>query len=248
MKLIIQAMSDIGNVRTNNEDMILIGRDWFRNDFKDYEFDFDNTEIPLLLSVADGMGGHLGGEYASEIVLREMSNIIGSLPGSHSVSELRNILGSGINQIHSQLLQEGLDNPERKGMGSTFVGVFFYMNLVFMISIGDSRLYRYREGILSQLSRDHSLSEMTRNPDAPKNIIVNSFGAGEKIFFDFEDITDRILQNDILLLCSDGLNNELSDEEIEDILLRDSDPAILVKAAKNKGGRDNISVILCYIC
>lgn len=248
MKLIVQAISDIGNVRTNNEDMILIGRDCFRNDYRNYEFDFDNSEIPLLLSIADGMGGHLGGEYASEIVLQGMSSIIGFIPNDLSIHELRNTLEKSINEIHSLLLQEGKDDPKKKGMGSTFVGVLFYLNLVFMINIGDSRLYRYRDGILSQLSRDHSLSEMTGNPYAPKNIIMNSFGAGEKIFFDFDDITERILPNDFLLLCSDGLNNELSDEEIEETMLSDSDPAFLIKAVKNKEGRDNISVILCYIC
>ena len=116
-----------------------------------------------------------------------------------------------------------------------------------MINIGDSRLYRFREGILSQLSRDHSLSEMTNNPDAPKNIIVNSFGAGQKIFFDFEDISTRILDSDILLLCSDGLTGELTDEEIEPILCQPDSIDILINQAKDHGGKDNISIIICEI-
>jgi protein phosphatase len=131
-------------------------------------------------------------------------------------------------------------------MGSTFVGILFFQNSIFLINIGDSRLYRFREEILTQLSRDHSLSEMTNNPDAPKNIIVNSFGAGQKIFFDFEDISNRILHNDKILLCSDGLNSELADDEIESLISDTLDPIRFVSAVKNKEGNDNVSVIIIH--
>lgn len=247
MKLKINAVSDIGCVRTNNEDMILIGNETLRDKAESYEFDFESSEYPFIIAVADGMGGRKGGEYASEIVLNEMNRAIRSLPIDLPLSELRSTLKNDIITTHKQLIEEGIKDPTKAGMGSTFIGVLFFQNSIFMINIGDSRLYRFRDGILTQLSRDHSLSEMTNNPDAPKNIIVNSFGAGQKIFFDFEDISERLLDGDILLICSDGLTGELIDEEIETILTKPDSLDILLNQAKEHGGRDNTSIIICRI-
>jgi serine/threonine protein phosphatase PrpC len=246
MKLIINAISDIGNVRLNNEDMILVGNEFLRDASMSYEFDFESSEHPLLIAVADGMGGHKCGAYASEIVLAEMNKAIRDLKGELSNTDLKDFLNKRITAIHTILLDEGTKDQEKTGMGSTFVGILIFQNSFFLINIGDSRLYRLREGILTQLSRDHSLSEMTNNPDAPKNIIVNSFGAGQKIFFDFEDISQRILHNDKILLCSDGLNSELTDDEIESLITDSPDPIRLVDAAKNKEGKDNVSVIIIH--
>lgn len=246
MKLIINAISDIGNVRQNNEDMILVGNEFLRDTFKNYEFDFESSEQPFLIAIADGMGGHKGGAYASEIVLTEMNKVICNLKGKFSNEYLKDFLNERITAIHTKLLDEGANNLEKTGMGSTFVGVLFFQNSIFLINIGDSRLYRFREEILTQLSRDHSLSEMTNNPDAPKNIIVNSFGAGQKIFFDFEDISNRILHNDKILLCSDGLNSELEDDEIESLISDTLNPIRLVSAVKSKEGNDNVSVIIIH--
>lgn len=246
MKLIINAVSDIGNVRTNNEDMILVGNEFLRDASKNYEFDFESSEHPFLIAVADGMGGHKGGEYASEIVLAEMNKAVRDLKNELSNAELKSFLNERITAIHTRLLDEGAKDTEKTGMGSTFVGILFFQRSVFLINVGDSRLYRFRERILTQLSRDHSLSEMTNNPDAPKNIIVNSFGAGQKIFFDFEDISQRIMNDDKILLCSDGLNSELTDDEIESVLADNHGSSLLVEAAKNKEGKDNISVIIIH--
>lgn len=246
MKLIINAVSDIGNVRTNNEDMIIVGNEFLRDASKNYEFDFESSEHPFLIAVADGMGGHKGGEYASEIVLTEMNKAVRDLKNELSNAELKSFLNERITAIHTQLLDEGSKDTEKTGMGSTFVGILFFQGSIFLINVGDSRLYRFREGILTQLSRDHSLSEMTNNPDAPKNIIVNSFGAGQKIFFDFEDISQRIMNDDRILLCSDGLNSELTDDEIESVLADTNGSSLLVEAAKNKEGKDNISVIIIH--
>lgn len=247
MKLIINAISEIGNVRTNNEDMILIGNELLRDTSNNYEFDFDSSEYPFLIAVADGMGGHKGGEYASEIVLTEMNKAVRALTNDWPITELKSYFKEKITAIHSKLLDEGSKNTDKIGMGSTFVGILFFQDSYFLLNVGDSRLYRFREGILTQFSRDHSLSEMTNNPDAPKNIIVNSFGAGEKIFFDFEDISTRILYKDILLLCSDGLSGELADEEIETILSQPQSIENLLKQAMDHGGKDNISIIACEI-
>jgi protein phosphatase len=245
MKLIISTACDIGNVRMNNEDMILVGNELLRETSKNYEFDFESTEHPFLIAIADGMGGHKGGEYASEIVLAEMNKSVRNLKNELSDAELKSYLNKSIMNTHEKLLNEGANDPDKIGMGSTFVGVLFFKNSIFFINVGDSRLYRFRHGILTQLTRDHSLSEMTNNPNAPKNIIVNSFGAGQKIFFDFEDISHRIIHDDKILLCSDGLYNELTDEKMELIITNDFTSTIsLVNAVKEKNGSDNISIAL----
>lgn len=244
MKLIIHAISDIGNIRENNEDMVLVGNEFLRDTSKDYEFDFDSAEHPFLVAVADGMGGHKGGEYASEMVLAEMNQAVRDLENAPLDMELKSYFDERIKTAHAKLLEEGAADANKTGMGSTFVGVLFFHNSIYSINVGDSRLYRFRDGILVQLSRDHSLSEMTKDPDAPKNVIVNSFGAGQKIFFDFEDISQRVLHDDKILLCSDGLSGELTDDEIESIISDKADIAKLLGSAKNKEGKDNISVII----
>ena len=244
MKLNIHVTSDIGNIREKNEDMVLVGNEFLRDVSTNYEFDFESSEHPFLVAVADGMGGHKGGVYASEAVLLQMNQAVRDLRNELSNSELKDYFNEKIKAAHTRLLEEGLLDADKTGMGSTFVGVLFFHGSIFLINVGDSRLYRFRDGILAQLSRDHSLSEMTKNPDAPKNIIVNSFGAGQKIFFDFEDISQRILPDDKILLCSDGLSGELADEEIESLLSDASDTAKLIDAAKNKEGKDNISAVV----
>ena len=244
MKLTISAVSDIGNIREKNEDMLLIGNEFLRDGSLERDFDFDSAEHPLMIAVADGMGGHQGGEYASEIALTEMNAAMRDLKNEAADIDLQKYFSERVQNIHQKLLEEGAKDETKKGMGSTFVGILFFQNSIYLINIGDSRAYRLRNGLLVQLSRDHSLREMTGDADAPSNIIVNSLGAGEKVFCDFEEITQRVLSRDSLLLCSDGLWDELDDEEIETILENASDPHDLIDAVKRKEGKDNISVIL----
>ncbi len=246
MKLTISAISDIGNVRENNEDMLLIGNEFLRDDSLEREFNFDSAEHPLMIAVADGMGGHQGGEYASEIAITEMNAAVCDLKNGAADTDLQKYFSDRVQKIHQKLLEEGTMDETKTDMGSTFVGILFFQNSIYLINIGDSRSYRLRNGLLVQLSRDHSLREMTGNPDAPSNIIVNSLGAGEKIFCDFEDISQRVLSGDSLLLCSDGLSDELDDEEIETILSNSSNALDIVNAVKSKEAKDNISVILAY--
>jgi serine/threonine protein phosphatase PrpC len=245
MKLIINAICDKGNVRIKNEDMICVANDIFRNDSKHYEIELESSEFPILIAVADGMGGHKGGEYASEFVISEMNNSIFDLRNQICNENIRNYFKERITAIHQRLLDEGSQEAEKMGMGSTFIGLIFFRDSVYLINVGDSRFYRFRQGILSQLSRDHSLSEMTNNPSAPKNVIVNSFGGGKSIFFDFEDISKRIMHDDKILLCSDGLNTEIDDDLIEKMMDKDN-ASILVESAKSNGGKDNISVITIH--
>lgn len=244
MKLIIQAISDIGCVRSKNEDIILIGNEYLRDASKKYDFEFDSSEYPFLVSLADGMGGHKGGGYASEIVLQMMISALKEIDRNLDFDALKATITEKIKIIHNYLLEESKKDKEKEGMGSTFTGVLFYNRKIYLMNVGDSRTYRFRDGILTQLSKDHSLSELSGDPNAPKNIILNSFGAGQKIFMDFEDISERTITEDTLLLCSDGLSGELSDEEIEKILTLPESYMALIDEAKKRGAKDNVSVVV----
>ncbi len=244
MILEVSARCDIGLVRARNEDIILVGNELLRDCAAAYTFDVNETSAPLMIAVADGMGGHKGGATASQLVATDMYLAAYSIAQNMPHEDMKALLKDKMTTIHNRLKLEGEADAEKANMGSTMVGLLFYGASVFLINVGDSRMYRYRDGILSQFSRDHSLSAMTSNPEAPKNILMNSFGAGAQIFFDFEDITGRIIADDLLLLCSDGLTGELSDEEIELLLAQNANTDMLVDAAREKGARDNVSVVV----
>jgi len=244
MRLSIDAICDKGLVRDTNQDMILVGTEMLRDQAKSYEFDFVSSDAPFIVAVADGMGGCQGGECASQLVAEGMKKAIGELPGNLDSTGLKCVLGEKIKSIHSLLLTQNGVTLETSEMGSTFVGLLFYNDGIFFINIGDSRLYRFRDGILVQLSKDHSLAAVLDDPTMAKNIVINSFGGGERIFFDFEDISERTFEGDVFLLCSDGLNSEVQDEEIETILRNQDSHSLLVNHAKRKGGKDDMSVVV----
>ncbi|MEO0166846.1 MAG: protein phosphatase 2C domain-containing protein [candidate division WOR-3 bacterium] len=248
MKLKISAISDKGCVREHNEDMVLIGDDIFRDDKRDLVLDLKDKQ-KFFVAVADGMGGHNAGEVASELVLRKIVEKVQAIEEGLTEKDLADRFSIWAKEIHSFILEEGNKDINKKGMGSTLIGVLFYGENVYYINVGDSRLYRLRRGNLAQISKDHSLQEAMGSKEAPSNIILNSFGGGERIFIDFHPAGGVILNGDILLLCSDGLSDMLSDDEIEGILNNEKDNAVdrLLDEAKRKGGEDNISIILIYI-
>jgi len=246
MYLEISAICDVGLKRKNNEDIILIGSAIFRDEEKNYDVDI-NPSGPFIAAVADGMGGHKAGELASAAVLERMRIRVNTLPPGLSYKELKNIFDLEVKDIHNNLCEIGSIDNSKKGMGSTLIAVVFYENKIFMINAGDSRLYRFRRGILKQLSRDHSLAEIMGHNRNSSHMILNSIGGGENVFIDFVDLTESLLENDYILLCSDGLSDMIPAEEIESIL--DNNPNVneLTKAAKKAGGKDNISIVLIKI-
>jgi protein phosphatase len=248
MKLKLWAVSDKGCVRENNEDMAMIGEDIFRDAFREMEIDLNKDQV-LFIAVADGMGGHNAGEVASEIVLRQISERIKTLTSGLNEEDLKDKFSLWAKEIHSHIWEEGNKDINKKGMGSTLIGLLFYEGRVYYINVGDSRLYRYRGGFLVQLSRDHSLQEAMGDKSIASNIILNSFGGGEKIFIDFAPAGGKILNGDVFLLCSDGLSDMLTDDEIETILNNEKENPVdkLLNEAKNKGGKDNITIILIHI-
>ena len=132
-------------------------------------------------------------------------------------------------------------------MGATLVGLLHYQGRLFFVSAGDSRIYRFRDSTLMQVSRDHSLRELCATPDMPGNIILNSFGGGSSFFIDAGLAARKVLNEDVYLLCSDGVSDMLSDLEIEAILGADGREDSLLAAAMNKGGQDNISYALVEV-
>jgi protein phosphatase len=248
MQLTISAVSNKGCVREHNEDMVLIGSNIFRDNEMKMVVDLQGEDGKFFVAVADGMGGHNAGEIASRIVLQEMAERIDTLEGGLNEKELADRFAEWGREIHSYILEEGNKDAEKKGMGATLIGVLFYNNMAYYINAGDSRLYRLRGGYLTQISEDHSLKKLTGDDDVPSNIILNSFGGGDKIFIDFAQVGKKLIDEDILLLCSDGLTDMLTDEEIEGILnTQENAVRKLLTEAKNKGGKDNISIVTVKI-
>lgn len=204
-----------------------------------------------LFIVADGMGGHNAGDFASRYTVEHVVRIIADSGLSGPVS----LLGTALRQVNAGLLALAEQNPQLKGMGTTFVGATIVQDCLYVANVGDSRLYIVNQEIV-QVTKDHSLvQEMVRrggmnqaqarvHPD--KNIITRAVGAVREIKADFFEVTIR--QGDRILLCSDGLTNMLEDREICRIMCSQEDSAGIVEqlvgAANENGGKDNISVII----
>lgn len=238
--------SDIGCVRVNNEDMILFGGEFFRDRSAKQIFELSDT-ARFAAVVADGMGGHDGGEFASEIALRCFDDFILALPEGLDEDEVASSLKRWTEETHCLILRKSHELPGCEGMGSTFCGLLFYREMVFALNIGDSRLYRFRGGILKQLTTDHSIRQLTGGLSQDSNQIYNSLGAGESAFIDIKNLGGQLLEEDLYLICSDGLSDMLPDEETERILTENPSAEALITAAKNAGGKDNVSVILLKI-
>lgn len=246
MQLKVYAVCDKGCVRENNEDKILLGNDIFFDDRRELTLDLNGNK-KFFVAVADGMGGHNAGEVASGIVLERFKERIELLEENLTQEQIKEKMELWAREIHQEILNEGTKDINRKSMGSTLIGVLFYENKVYYINVGDSRLYRFRNGYLTQISRDHSLREATDDENIPSNILINSFGGGQKIFIDFAPVGGKILKGDTLLLCSDGLSGMVSDDEIERILGEENPIDKLLNEAKKNGGEDNISIVLVII-
>lgn len=240
--LIMVGLTDPGRVREQNEDNIVI--------------------VPEagLVVVADGMGGHLAGEVASKLAVDAISRYVidtfaqAKQDGGKPESK---VLGDAIQQANRNIYEMARLEPEYAGMGSTVVAVIFHGGLLSVGHVGDSRLYRFRNGILEQLTQDHSVvqelvsrglatAEEARQT-VSKNLVTRALGVDPEVLADINEIP--LEDNDIYLLCSDGLNDVLADGDIEMMLIehgRQLETAAhhMVDTANARGGPDNISVIL----
>ena len=249
-------ITDVGCVRTNNEDMVLLNGEFYRDQETEQSYTLSgNARFTAL--VADGMGGTNGGEFASELALQYFDNFLAQVPEGLTSEGFRAIIDSWAKQTHQGIVSRGIDQPEYSNMGTTLTGLFGYGGRIYLINIGDSRTYRYRFGVLKRLSRDHSMQEKYHDYTLPSNMIYNCLGGGapvDEVFADLTDITDQVMSDDRFIICSDGLSDMLSDDEIDAILDQTTAPdapssdivRCLVDAAKNAGGNDNVSVLLVH--
>ncbi len=229
--------TDVGQKRQMNQDYI-------------YTSETSVGNLPNLFVVADGMGGHKAGDYASRY---GVSVLVETVKQDKNYNPVK-IIRSGIEAANREVLEQSRKDPSMAGMGTTMVVATLVGGYLYVANVGDSRLYLAgRE--LKQITQDHSLiAEMVRmgeltpeegrhHPD--KNIITRAVGTAEDVKIDFFDL--KLEAGERLMMCSDGLSNMVEDREIFDILTDDDieDPAAaLVDRANANGGLDNIAVIV----
>jgi protein phosphatase len=249
MRVLSAGLTDIGRKRDNNEDI-------FYND--------DHVGIYI---VADGMGGHRAGEVASSTVVSSIKDYMeafhtssAALEGRGSrVSPAASAVCHGIELANRVVYQLSQDQGSYKGMGSTAAVAYIYDNTLVTANVGDSRIYLIRENDIEQVTQDHTLlaEQMRKNPDwdpstasiPMKHILLRAVGIHENVEADVYEI--QPLPGDLILICSDGLTDMLSDEEIHRIV-REGGPldeicSRLVDSANEKGGQDNITVVIAQI-
>jgi protein phosphatase len=246
MKLNISAASSVGCVRENNEDMILVSGAFVRDGQYHAVIDTEQRDR-LILALCDGMGGHNAGEVASSQTLHNLQYFFGDMPARMSAEQLVEMMKQWLDSISSIINSRGLADPTMAKMGTTLVALAYYAGHYLWFNCGDSRLYLLKEQQLTQLTRDHSLSNMLGYKQH-SNVIVNCIGGGEQhAYFDTQEITDHVTPGSTLLLCSDGLTDEISDDKIADMLMTGANADDLCQAACQAGGIDNVSCCLIRV-
>jgi len=222
-----------GNVRQLNEDSIL------------------SCPSIGLWTVADGMGGHSAGEVASQLIVSELSKLAEHEPGFDLVDSVEDALLD----INAQLKAHSNEKLNGLTIGSTVVSLVAYQNVGVVLWVGDSRLYLLRQGKLTQLTKDHSevqaqidsglLTAEQAESSAIRNVLSRAVGAFDNLQVDVNAMS--LQENDMLLLCSDGLYNELSEDEMIDsmsLASLEQVSAELMARCLNSEAKDNVSFIL----
>jgi protein phosphatase len=242
----ISAASSVGCVRDNNEDMLLIDKQFVRDSKLDIDASFSQDQR-YLLALADGMGGHNCGEVASSDTLHNLQFYFNDIPTGLDVSGFNESIYEWLVSMNNTIEGKGNGDAQYKNMGTTLVSFVYYGHEFFWMNCGDSRLYRLHEGKLTQLTTDHSLSNML-GQHAHSHIITNCIGGGCKSsYIDIVKCTSEVAVGDTFLLCSDGLTDMLSDSDIENMMNAGYTADRLCVAAERAGGLDNVSVILAHI-
>ncbi len=233
------AISDVGRKRQKNEDSYLI-----------------NDELNLFI-VADGMGGHAGGEYASRIAITTIEEMFRSTQGNTKL-EGDHVLRNSIQDAGAKIVAKAEEDKALRGMGTTVIALHIDGKRAVLGHVGDSRGYLYRDGILEQLTEDHSLvneqvkSGLITQEEAKthqfKNIITRSVGVTPEVEVDL--VNKKLKAGDAYLLCSDGLSNLVDAKEMEKEL-REREPLLAAKTmvdlANKRGGDDNITLVLVEV-
>ncbi|MFN2394404.1 MAG: PP2C family serine/threonine-protein phosphatase [Bacteroidales bacterium] len=244
MYLKVAGISDKGIRRSQNEDHILLDDQLFTDDFREVSFK-DNT-LQAVFAVADGIGGHRAGEVASEEVLKDLFRFTEQFSNDLEFEEVKAEFSRWIKSTHEHLNKMSVENPSYEGMGTTLTGVFYYSAKFISFHTGDSRLYIFSKGKLKQLTTDHTLAWLTNDPTIPSNYIANSVGGGKIPFVDVHDLTSILKTGDLLLICSDGLTDMITDGELEQLLVK-PDARKIIEQVYEKGARDNVSLLTMEI-
>lgn len=233
--------TDIGKMRNMNQDCIYVSPE---------------DESPKLYILADGMGGYNGGEIASKLAVESAKNYIKNYFSSIQLDQnsILQFLKEVVEYTNKTVYQRAREEKELEEMGTTLEICLIYLNKVFIAHVGDSRIYRIRKNFMRKLTTDHSYVEklvkdgsITREQaytHPKKNMLTQAVGCELEV--QPEISVKGFLKDDILLICSDGLTNMVSENEIYGIIRTDIEKAneALISRANANGGIDNISVII----
>lgn len=233
------ALTDVGRVRAMNQDYI-------------YSSPEPVGGLPNLFLVADGMGGHKAGDFASRYMVENLVVYLSRHPGNGVIAQMK----EGIDVVNRGLYEESLKHENFYGMGCTLVAAVAEGDTLYVANVGDSRLYLIHGNLIHQVTRDHSYVEemvakgqMERGSEAynsQKNIITRAMGIGPVVQTDFFEV--NLEEGDYILMCSDGLSNMVEKQEICRIVSGEGSlkekASALIAAANKEGGRDNIAVVL----
>ncbi|WP_257460528.1 Stp1/IreP family PP2C-type Ser/Thr phosphatase [Archangium lipolyticum] len=248
MRIEVAGTTHVGMKRNHNEDNYLILSD-------------EN-----LCCVADGMGGHSSGEIASKIAVDELAEFFRMTARDQDVTwpfkmdKARNYdenrLATGIKLANKSIYEKACTDTKYKGMGTTIVSLHFINDTAYVGHVGDSRVYFFRQGVLKQVTEDHSLlndylkakklspEEIENFPH--KNVIVRALGMKETVQVDVAKVEPQ--EGDVFLLCSDGLSGMVTDPQMQEILARtmelDKACSQLIDLANAAGGNDNVTCVL----
>jgi len=248
VQIVSNGLSDVGRVRTNNEDSFRI------------------VEGLNLFILSDGMGGEAHGEVASAMAVEVIdkycatekedsaATVMDAAPANWSSQSRR--LKNAVAQANFQIYQSAQKNPEQRGMGATVTAVWLKDSLLSIAHVGDSRAYLLRSGNLQQLTNDHSLvaEQVRRGLITPQqaeesdmqSVLLRALGAHPEVEVDVDEV--EIIPRDVLLLCSDGLTRMVTEPEIAGTLQAETVPAAaaekLIGLANENGGVDNVTVIV----
>ncbi len=240
IELSVSAASRLGCVRSRNEDMVLVDTSFIRNDSYQTKVSLESGKR-YILAIADGMGGHNKGEVASEDTLRNLQFFFHDIPANLDVGDFNEVIVEWLESINNCMISKGRADERFKGMGTTLVGLAYYHGDFYSLNCGDSRLYRFHDGRLTQLTTDHSPKNMS-NTMKHSSVITNCIGGGcGTSFIDMVQVTDKVKAGDIFLLCSDGLTDMIDDQRVAEILADNGNADMLCDAAEAAGGMDNVS-------
>jgi serine/threonine protein phosphatase PrpC len=243
----LAGMSDIGCQRENNEDQYAY---WEPAD--DEEF----AHKGRLAIVADGMGGHEGGQEASRIAVETIQEVFAETSGGDPQS----LLLTGFLTAHERILRYADGHPELHGMGTTATAIALVDHQLFYAHVGDSRLYLVRGTSISRVTHDHSyvgrlvengvISSAEAETHPQRHILTAALGAGEEVSPEIPQQPVILQKGDVLVLCTDGLWSLLDEGEIQNVVAGNSPTEAcqaLVKMTKERGGPDNITLQLLRV-